>query len=118
MNSEAVLVHYAVCALWSSTDAEGNPLDDKYDIQDIAPETFTQMREEVKDFLAQNQRFLAAAGMSEAQTGHDFWLTRNGHGAGFWDRDLGMLGDRLTHAAKLFSSADLYVGDDFKIYQA
>lgn len=21
-----------------------------------------------------------------AQAGHDFWLTRNGHGAGFWDR--------------------------------
>jgi hypothetical protein len=20
------------------------------------------------------------------QAGHDFWLTRNGHGAGFWDR--------------------------------
>lgn len=22
-----------------------------------------------------------------AQLGHDLWLTRNGHGAGFWDRD-------------------------------
>lgn len=22
----------------------------------------------------------------EAQAGHDFWLTRNGHGTGFWDR--------------------------------
>lgn len=21
------------------------------------------------------------------QAGHDFWLSRNGHGAGFWDRD-------------------------------
>ena len=21
------------------------------------------------------------------QLGHDLWLTRNGHGAGFWDRD-------------------------------
>lgn len=23
----------------------------------------------------------------EAQAGHDFWLTRNGHGTGFWDRE-------------------------------
>lgn len=22
----------------------------------------------------------------QAQIGHDLWLTRNGHGAGFWDR--------------------------------
>lgn len=24
---------------------------------------------------------------SPEQLGHDLWLTRNGHGAGFWDRD-------------------------------
>jgi len=23
----------------------------------------------------------------EEQAGHDFWLTRNGHGVGFWDRE-------------------------------
>ena len=28
--------------------------------------------------------------------GHDFALTRNGHGAGFWDRGLGEMGDMLT----------------------
>ena len=27
-----------------------------------------------------------------AQIGHDLWLTRNGHGAGFWDRGLGAQG--------------------------
>lgn len=36
------------------------------------------------------------------RAGHDFWLTRNGHGAGFWDRGLGDLGDRLTEAAKVY----------------
>jgi hypothetical protein len=30
--------------------------------------------------------------------GHDLWLTEHGHGAGFWCRDLGELGDRLTSA--------------------
>lgn len=24
--------------------------------------------------------------LDEAQCGHDFYLTRNGHGSGFWDR--------------------------------
>ncbi len=41
--------------------------------------------------------------------GHDFWLTRNGHGAGFWDRDLGEVGDKLTKIAESFGSVYLYV---------
>ncbi len=31
--------------------------------------------------------------------GHDLCLTRNRHGAGFWDGELGQLGEYLTHAA-------------------
>ena len=31
--------------------------------------------------------------------GHDFWLTSQGHGAGFWDRGLGDVGDALTDSA-------------------
>ena len=28
--------------------------------------------------------------------GHDLWLTRCGHGAGFWDGDYGDYGDLIT----------------------
>jgi hypothetical protein len=52
----------------------------------------------------------------EAYAGHDFWLTRNHHGAGFWDRDLGEVGEQLTEAAQTYKEVDLYVGDDGKIY--
>lgn len=31
--------------------------------------------------------------------GHDYLLTRDGHGAGFWDRGLGELGEYLTDVA-------------------
>lgn len=31
--------------------------------------------------------------------GHDISMTSRGHGVGFWDRDLGDLGERLTTAA-------------------
>ena len=50
--------------------------------------------------------------------GHDFWLTRNHHGAGFWDRDClpEDAGQRLTDAAHEFGECDLYVGDDGMIY--
>lgn len=50
------------------------------------------------------------------QAGRDFWFTRNGHGVGFWDRGLGLVGDRLSVASKAFRAVDLYRGDDGKLY--
>lgn len=50
------------------------------------------------------------------QAGHDFWLTRNRHGAGFWDRGLGELGSKLTDAAHDCGGCDAYRGDDGKVY--
>ncbi len=41
------------------------------------------------------------------RAGHDFLLTRNGHGAGFWDRGLGEVGDRLSEAAKVYGSQSI-----------
>jgi hypothetical protein len=52
------------------------------------------------------------AGRTVDSFGHDFWLTRQGHGAGFWDRGLGELGDKLTEQAKLAGEVYTYVGDD------
>lgn len=48
--------------------------------------------------------------------GHDFWLTRNGHGAGFWDGDWPNTGDKLTAIAKQFGEVWAYIGDDGLIY--
>ena len=45
------------------------------------------------------------------QAGHDFWLTRNGHGAGFWDRGLGALGETLTKWAKAAGTCDVIETD-------
>jgi hypothetical protein len=46
------------------------------------------------------------------QGGHDFWLTRNGHGAGFWDGDWPEeVGKRLTEASKKYGEVYLYVQD-------
>jgi hypothetical protein len=56
-------------------------------------------------------------GRSPHRQGHDFWLTRAGHGAGYWDGDYPETGARLTVASKLFKPVDLYIGDDGKIYQ-
>lgn len=44
--------------------------------------------------------FDPSQGKIESYAGHDFYLTRAYHGAGFWDRRLGKLGDRLTEASQ------------------
>ena len=60
---------------------------------------------------------LEATGATDEMLGHDLWLTRNGHGAGFWGRDYPEdAAGRLTRAAEAFGRIDLYVGDDGLIY--
>ena len=94
---------------------------------DLAPETLARIVEDCADFQkslghllarAHEQAELAGRAYSESSGGIDFWLTRNGHGAGFWDRGLGAVGDELTAMAKPYGSCDLYKGDNGKLYLA
>lgn len=114
-NCREFVVAYFECALWSSTDDDGESLGDSYDTDDIGPDSKRDHMRQCVDFINANATDLGAVGTWE-QHGHDFWLTRNGHGAGFWDRGYGKRGDRLTAAAELSGSCDPYVGDDGKVY--
>ncbi len=49
------------------------------------------------------------------ELGHDLWLTVQGQGAGFWDRGLGALGERLTDVCRAMPSLNLYVSRQNKI---
>lgn len=105
---------YLECALWSTTtcDDDGNmseALDENHDIDDLDLESLKAAISDCTAFQEENADDLE--GLDGAQAGHDFWLTRNGHGAGFWDRGLGELGERLSKASKAYGSVDLYVCD-------
>lgn len=122
-NREVFFDAYVTCALWSSSDdtPENEPFDENYGPEDIALESREEMAKECADFQEANRELLEKAynekrGYDEAQAGHDFWLTRNGHGAGFWDRGLGEIGAALTKASESYGSVDLYLGDDGKVY--
>jgi len=109
---------YIETALWSSTDNSdeqgGEPLDDNYGIEDIAPETMAQVQEDCEAFQRDHGEDI---GGNLERAGHDFWLTRNRHGAGFWDGDWDeAVGKRLTEASHVYGTVDLYVGDDGLIY--
>lgn len=106
---------YIACAIWSSTDDDGDPLDYQFDESDLAPDALESMADDCAAFEATHAADLAQAGDAE-QNGHDFWLTRNGHGAGFWDRGYGDVGRRLTDAAHAYGTSDLYVGDDGQLH--
>lgn len=49
-----------------------------------------------------------ANGWTAEQLGHDLWLTRNGHGSGYWDRDMPFNGE-LTAAAKALGTQALEI---------
>ena len=74
------------------------------------------MRYDCARFLEVCEHLAVPLVQDPEQDGHDFWLTRNGHGAGFWDRGLGDVGDRLTDIAHGFGECDLYAGDDGRVY--
>ena len=101
--------------LWSAgdrTDEDGNglyPWDSKFTVEDFADGQRDKMREIIADFMETNLEILVKSGHVAGwenntgrleQIGHDYVLTSGHHGAGFWDRGLGELGDKLTEAAQ------------------
>jgi hypothetical protein len=109
---------YIEAALWSSmdnaNDQGGEPLDANYGVEDIAPATLAQMKEDCEAFQRDHAADIEG---NEERAGHDFWLTRCHHGAGFWDGDWSKeVGKRLTAASHVYGNVDLCVGDDGLIY--
>lgn len=106
----AFIEAYIECALWSSThwDEDGNMLGclDDY-CAEFSPEL---MAETVKDctnfFEAHRHLWADERDYDDASAGHDFWLTRNGHGAGFWDRGIEH-GDEMSAACRPYGGVDL-----------
>lgn len=110
---EAFVAQYLETALWSSTEDE-TPLDKDHTVDDFAPEALAEMRKDCESFC---EKFGHLFRGEESNAGHDFWLTRNGHGCGFWDGDWPEdVGKALTEASKAYGQCDLYVGDDGHIY--
>jgi hypothetical protein len=127
---DAFTTAYIVAALWSTNDYAddqgGDPLDANYGPEHIAPAALERMIADCARFqelygalLVDEERVRGLDHAAEDIAGHDFWLTRAGHGAGFWDGDWREeTGEILTRASKSFGEVDLYVGDDGLIYSA
>ena len=124
---------YIEAAFFSTNDEAdetgGEPLDKNYDVGDLADVTLARMKADCARFQALYGDLIAYDNRKggydsirgddslDAAAGRDFWFTRNGHGAGFWDGDWAEpAATRLDEASKSFGEYDLYIGDDGEIY--
>lgn len=140
----AFLQGYAKAMIWANCEilnADGtsagsdtevgawlSPCDPTWALSAFDAQSQRSIREDCDAFMADNWADLDALPASYGwrddgqpdpeyaaeSAGHDFALTRNGHGAGFWDRGLGDLGERLSGAARPFGESSCYYSaEDF-----
>ncbi|QQM15371.1 hypothetical protein SEA_POUND_216 [Mycobacterium phage Pound] len=118
---DAMVTGYLEAQLWAGLDyrdEDSEPVhyDENYSLEDISPEYVEHVRAELSEVVAQHplavrmylnaREYDPGQGTVSAHFGHDFYLTREHHGAGFWDRGLGELGEYLTRIADSYGSAD------------
>lgn len=119
-----VLEHAKIAALWSTTGEDGaehegveyENLDAVFTPENVTGEAEEQLVALIDQFFEKTGDLLNDYPMEASQIGHDLILTINGHGAGFWDRGLGELGNKLTKVCEELPEYQLYVGDDSKLY--
>lgn len=112
---------YLDCALWSSTGDDGRPLDATHSIKDIDPKSLEKEIIEVEAFRVIYADKLEAAKLSDSRLGHNLWLSRNGHGSGFFDEYFdgsaaNFACDQLQEICRDLGSKDLYGGDEKALY--
>lgn len=115
---------YFEAALWSTVDAEtGEALDNIADVEDIArlmPQWYNEQLNDIAGFRRDNWQLLelvkAEHGATDAQNGHDFWLTRERHGVGFWDRGYGDVGDELSKEAEVYGNSGDELSMDLRYF--
>ena len=118
---------YIECSIWASSceervDESGHPI--SFDMLDecagLSDSAKAIMQSELSNFHARAEEIIDSKDWqemgielpSDSEIAHDFWLTRNGHGAGFWDRGMGELGDRLTELAESHGGRHLWLNED------
>lgn len=108
--------HHADAALWSSSDDDG-PLDDRFGVGDIHPDTWERLHADATKFWHGLPPHLKDAVREDPRmAGRHLWLTRVGHGHGFWAGDWGDHGRELTDHAHALGDVDLHVGDDGMVH--
>lgn len=82
---------------------------------DLHPDALAEIKADCGTFHVKARALLQEAyerdGYDAEQAGMDFWYTRNGHGVGFWDRELGQIGEDLSEIARTFGEVNPWFSD-------
>ena len=116
---DGMVAAYIATALWSSTNDDDTPMDAWYGVEDFDPEALLMLAEDCVEFLSESLSEIGPELLdhwSLPSLAYDFWLTRNGHGAGFWDRTDRPHWEVLDRIAKRYGTQDIYRGDDGRLY--
>lgn len=102
-----------------TADDDGCVIDEvQPSLDQFYPEALAGLIGEAIRFAKANAELLTEAcqhdGYDMVRAGSDLWFSMNGHGTGFWDRDLGDVGDKL-HELCRNQSIDLFADDDGRI---
>lgn len=89
-------------------------LDRGFDLESFDVTALQRIIKDCSEFQAAHGPMIE---LDPTHAGHDFWLTRQGHGCGFWDGDWPQVdGEKLTEACKALGERYLECGDDGKLY--
>lgn len=107
--------------IWQADTDDGTTLDYKgYDRSDIDPDQQEALVKRFRAFIDANSTavgmYMSHTGRDMSDVAHDYILTCNRHGAGFWDRcycgkDKCYAGDVLTTAARAEGEIELFLAD-------
>jgi hypothetical protein len=128
LNIKKIMDSYLECAIWTEEERleEENTEGYEGEIKDLIPEADLNIHnfsddskikayEDIKLFLKYAGD--SVDGIDEEQLGHDIWLSRNLHGAGFFDRGYDDdIEKRLMDSAHKIGGVDIYLGDDGLLY--
>ena len=106
--------------IWSSPELEGAVISDELQERLFSEWCTFCGQANALGFDAWDHRVEAinpAEGDEADYAAHDWVLTRNGHGAGFWDGGWAApYGEQLTALCKAQGEIEAYVGDDGLVY--
>ena len=105
---------YVSCAFWTAPEDLIAPTSGEFDLSPhrsrIPAAMWAQARRVCERFYNENRADLSTYPATNA--GIDLYLSRNGHGAGFWEDDYTdpPVGDRLQESARKLGEIDIYKG--------
>lgn len=107
------IIGYIAALKWATSYIQDDDPDCQFESLEefeLSPESYVRVQEHCTEFCknhgadledyAGRRSFRRWDGSAFEHVGHDFFLSQQGHGTGFWDRNCGSVGDRLHEATR------------------